>query len=126
MCGSRRAGLPWPDSDRAAPGLSGHVTAEELYASYRAWWRIGPTRRDYPYAVAIHNGITRAVWQIDRAGWVSHQRPGEQVRWAFVGAPAPAEIQDAFFGSIGRRVPTRRPNGGHVFGPQSSIAYWPE
>lgn len=117
----------WPDQDPEIPrefhGYRVGITPEELYASARAWWRIG--KRDYPYAVAVHNGITRAVWQIDPASWVSRQRDGERLRWAFEAGAAPAEIVDAFYGTIGRRVPTRRPDGRAVFGQSSAIAYWP-
>ncbi len=99
------------------------MTPEELYASARAWWRIG--KRTYRYAVAVRNGITRAVWEIDPSSWVSHQRPGEEVRWAFEGRPGKPEIVDAFVGPIGRRVPAQRPDGRRVFGQSSAIAYWP-
>lgn len=99
------------------------MTPGELYASARAWWRIG--RRDYPYAVAVHEGITRAVWAVEPSSWVSHQRPGEHVRWAFRASPAPAHIVEAFLGTIGRRVPARRSDGRAVFGQSSAIAYWP-
>ena len=118
----------WPTPDPTVPneghGYRADMTPEELYASARAWWRIG--KRNYRYAVAVHNGITRAVWEIDPASWVSHQREGERVRWKFDGTPAPPDIHDAFVGPIGRRVPARRPDGRHVFGQSSAIAYWPE
>lgn len=114
---------PDPDVPRIGHGYRPDMTPEELYASARAWWRIG--RRDYPYAVAVHEGITRAVWAIDPASWVSHRRPGEEVRWAFEGGPAPLEIVEAFVGTIGRRIPARRPDGRAVFGSQGAIAYWP-
>jgi hypothetical protein len=117
-----------PDPDLEVPrkghGFRPDMTPEELYASARAWWRIG--KRNYPYAVAIHEGITRAVWVIDPTSWVSHRRPGEQVRWAFEAEPAPADVHDAFVGAIGRRVPTERADGRRVFGRQGAIAYWPE
>jgi hypothetical protein len=114
---------PDPEVPRTGHGFRPDMTPEELYASARAWWRIG--RRDYPYAVAVHEGITRAVWAIDPASWVSHQRPGEEVRWAFEAGPAPAEVHEAFVGAIGRRVPAQRPDGRRVFGQSSAIAYWP-
>ena len=78
-----------PDVPRSGHGYRADITPDDLYASARAWWRIG--RRDYPYAVAVHEGITRAVWAIDPATWVAHQRAGEQTRWAFQAGPAPAE-----------------------------------
>jgi hypothetical protein len=121
--GSWRAD-PDPDVPRQGHGFRADMTPEELYASARGWWRIG--KRDYPYAVAVHNGITRAVWAIDPAAWASRQRAGERVRWAFEAVPAAEDIQDAFVGRIGRRLPSRRPDGRRVFGPQSAIAYWPE
>jgi hypothetical protein len=114
---------PDPDVPRSGHGYRPDMTADELYASTRAWWRIG--RREYPYAVAVHEGITRAVWAIDPGSWVSHQREGERLRWAFEGGPAPADIHDAFVGAIGRRVPARRPDDRVVFGRQGAIAYWP-
>lgn len=114
---------PDPDVPRTGHGFRPDMTPEELYASARAWWRIA--KRDYPFAVAVHEGITRAVWAINQASWVSHQRPGERVRWAFEASPAPPDIHDAFVGLIGRRVPARRPDGRVVFGRQGAIAYWP-
>lgn len=116
-----------PDHDPAIPrefhGYRPDITPQELYASARAWWRIG--RRAYPYAVAVHSGITRAVWEIDPSSWVSRQRDGERLRWAFEGVPAPPDIHEAFVGPIGRRVPALRPDGRVVFGRQGAIAYWP-
>jgi hypothetical protein len=74
-------------------GCRPDITPDEQYANARGWWRIG--KRTYRYAVAVHIGSTRAVWEIDPASWVSRQAPGENVRWAFEGVPAPAEIRDA-------------------------------
>lgn len=113
-----------PTVPREHHGYRPDITPEELYASARAWWRIG--KRTYPYAVAVHNGITRAVWAIDQSSWVSRQAPGENVRWAFEGVHAAPEVQEAFVGPIGRRVPARRPDGRRVFGQSSAIAYWPK
>lgn len=67
--------LGWwvPEDDQELP-RQGHgykigITAHELYNSARAWWVIGERRLEYPYPVAVFQGITRAVWVIDHRSW---------------------------------------------------------
>jgi uncharacterized protein len=123
--------LGWwvPEDDRELPrqghGYKAGITAQELYDSSRAWWVVGDRRLEYPYAVAVFQGITRAVWVIDHKSWKSWQRPGSKTRWAFDGMPAPDLVREAFIGKVGRRIPATRPAGGSVFGSGNPIAYWP-
>ena len=101
----------------------------ELYDSARAWWVLNPKRAaDYQYAVAIHGGVTLAVWEIDTASWRAWNAPTmgrSGRRWAFEGRAASSEVQDAFVGRDGRRVPRLRPTGTPLFGAGNPIAYWP-
>jgi hypothetical protein len=112
---------------RLGVGFRSGMTPDELYKSARAWWNLSPRRAaNYPYAVAIHRGITRAVWEIDSGSWRSWEpRPGRRLRWSFVGHPAPAAIHDQFVGELGSRVPERRPDGRATFGQANPIGYWP-
>lgn len=51
----------------------------DLYKVTREWWRMKPGRADW--AFAVYNGIVRAVYRIDPAGWTSDERG----RWRFSG-----------------------------------------
>jgi hypothetical protein len=126
--------LGWwtPENDTELP-RSGHgykpgLGPQELYDSMRAWWVMGERRRSYQYAVAIFQGITREVWEIDQRSW----RPWNSVidgrartRWSFEGRPVREEIREEFIGRVGKRIPSTRPGGGSVFGSGNPIAYWP-
>jgi len=127
--------LGWwtPDDDRELPrrgyGFHPGMTESDLYDSTRAWWVLNPSRASsYRYAVAVYQGVTRGVWEIDPSSWRSSDVPTRgrsKQRWAFAArAPSP-EVQDAFVGRIGHRIPRTRPAGGAVFGSGSPIAYWP-
>ena len=111
---------------RTAWGFWPGMTHRELYDSVRAWWVLDRERVErYPYAVAVHRGVIRGVWEIDHTSWRHWDNaPGRaRRRWAFEGRPAPPDVQVAL---IGRRIPTTRPNGKPLFGSGSPIAYWPE
>jgi hypothetical protein len=117
-----------PQTGRPGHGYRSGMTDDELLESVRAWWVLDPKRAEnYAFAVAVHNGITRAVWEIAPGSWRSQSSlaPGQKPRWSFRGRPAPAHIHEEFVGRIGRRVPALRPNGKSVFGQASPIAYWP-
>jgi hypothetical protein len=78
-----------------------------LYEATRAWWKVGPQRRDLTspkaphYAFAVFRGVVRAVYRID--DWVDpsadtiaedHRRAG---RFAFVGQRA-ADLEAQYVG----------------------------
>lgn len=122
----------WVDEYDADTGRPGHgyrsdLPPAQVLESIRAWWVLDPKRAaKYRYAVAVHDGITRGVWEIEPGSWTSWTpRPGRPLRWRFDGREAPAEIQEEFVSRIGRRVPALRPDGRAVFGSGSPIAYWP-
>ena len=114
---------------RAGYGYRDGMALVELYDSARAWWVLNPTRAaNYRYAVAVHDGITRGVWEITEDSWRAWDataRGRSRRRWAFEATPASAEVQEAFVGSDGRRIPRLRPGGGPLFGAGNPIAYWP-
>ena len=47
---------------------------EALYEATRVWWRMGSRRLEADYAMAVHGGVVRAVYKIDK--WVN---PTEEV-----------------------------------------------
>jgi uncharacterized protein len=127
--------LGWwtPDDDNELPrrafGFRPGMPQGELFDSTRAWWVLSRKRvTAYPYAVAVYQGVTRGVWEISHSSWrpwADYRRGRSKLRWAFDGQVASTDVQDAFVGRIGRRIPPQRPAGGAVFGSGSPIAYWP-
>jgi len=112
-----------PSVPRHGYGFKRGMTPEALYDSTRAWWRLSTSRsREFEYAVAVFQGVTRGVWTIDHSSWRSAGG-----RAMFRGHPLGPEedVFDAFIGTIGRRVPTLRSDGRAVFGSGQPIAYWP-
>ena len=63
----------------------------ELYEITRKEWRLNP-RRDPDYAFAIHGGVVRGVFRIDR--WEPGVQPG---RWMFEGT-ADDEMERRYVG----------------------------
>jgi hypothetical protein len=119
-----------PDDDRELPrrgyGFRYGMTDAELLDSTRAWWVLSlPRAERYRYAVAVHGGITRGVWEIEPGSWrqaspATARRLGRSARrFAFAGLQAPADVRAAFVGPEGRLVPAPGP-----FGSGSVIAYW--
>lgn len=129
--------LGWwtPDDDHELPrqgyGFRPGMTpaSQELYDSTRAWWVLSqPRAAKYTYAVAVYQGFTRGVWEIDQHSWRFSDSPARgrtNRRWAFEGRRPTPEVFEVFVGRLGRRVPALRPGGGAVFGTGSPIAYWP-
>jgi hypothetical protein len=127
--------LSWwmPEEDKELPrqgfGYRVGMTPRELYDSTRAWWPINQARAaSYPYAVAVHFGVTRGVWEIDQASWRAWDMRvagRSRTRWAFEGTIPQPDVIDAFIGRVGRRVPATRTDGRALFGSGSPIAYWP-
>ncbi len=105
------------------------ISGSDLYDSTRAWWVLSRKRVvAYPYVVAVYQGITRGVWEVDHSSWRSwtdYRRGKSKLRWAFDGRVASPDIAEAFVGRIGHKIPSQRPGGGAVFGTGSPIAYWP-
>jgi hypothetical protein len=118
---------PDPDTGRLGYGFRPDMTPAELYESVRAWWVLDPKRAEgFQYAVAVHQGITRGVWEITPGPWkASSPRPDGSTRWSFDGTPATHDIVDAFVGANGKRIPRFREDGRNVFGQANPIGYWP-
>lgn len=112
---------------RPGYGYRPNMTPDELYESVRAWWVLDPKRAEgFRYAVAVHQGVTRGVWEIKTGSWKQAiLRPGESLRWSFEGGEAPTEIVEEFVGATGKRVPRFREDGRNVFGQANPIGYWP-
>ena len=105
-----------PGSFRPGHGYREGMSQEELTQSTRAWWaNISPAnveRRGIRHAVAVHDGVTRAVMTI--GAWIQRGN-----RWAFAATPlAHGSIFDEWVGPLGRRVSFER-------GSQSPVTYWP-
>lgn len=119
----------WSPGEDAQLSRQGHgyyhgMSNKDLYHSTRGWWRIDTERaQDYPRAVAVFQGVTRAVYRINHSSW-RRTRNGERV--AFEGRRMHSgPVFDAFIGERGKRVPPQRATGNAVFGTASPIAYWP-
>jgi hypothetical protein len=103
------------------------MSDEELYQSVRGIWRLNAVRAErYRFAVAVHPGVTRGVWEIDHGTWRQHPDHNGVLRWAFRGTSIDRGPEfEAFVGARGRAIPERRPDGRSTFGSQAVIAYWP-
>jgi hypothetical protein len=92
------------------------MSDRDLYDSARCWWRLDPQsarRRGIGHAVAVHQGITRALFTIER--WTRRV----DGRWCFDGE----RVREGtlFEEAVGER-------GRQVTFPQGSanpIRYWP-
>jgi hypothetical protein len=63
------------------------------------------TARNYPYAVAVHAGLTRGVWEIDHDSWRQYRDLKGRYRSAWPGKrPTSGPVFEAFLGSEGRRT----------------------
>lgn len=120
--------VPNPDLGRRGHGYFPGISEEDLYQSIRGIWHINLNRvRAYPYAVAVHEGITRGVWEIDHSSWRQFLDHNRNPRVGFEGeAITSGDVFDAFVGPLGHRIPRLRADGRHVFGNQAVTAYWPE
>jgi hypothetical protein len=125
----------WQDSKESVAGArarQGHgfkrewydpaIRAAEIAAvemSTSAWWVVNPAevdRRGIGHAVAVHRGVTRALFEIVADSWVS-----EGGRHAFIGAPVLAgETFHEVIGPHGHRVTDK------ARGSQNPISYWPK
>ena len=115
---------PWRDfpevieKGHTRPGYGWRLgmTTDEVYASARAWWKLDQpnlAKRGIDHAVAVANGVTRAVFQIDR--WIQR----DDGRWAFAGRVINSgPIFDSYVGPLGKKVAFAR-------GSQAPVTYWP-
>jgi hypothetical protein len=103
---------------RVGKGWRRGVSDAELHDSVRAWWRLSPRsieRRGVHHAVAVHEGVTRAVLEIDAESWTSR----DDGRWLFAGKLLRSGgVFDAYVGPLGRRVPRTK-------SAQNPVTYWP-
>lgn len=106
--GAQRTGRGWHEG----------VSDVDLYNSVRGWWEISPTTvaaRGVRYAVAVHEGVTRMVVEIDPAGWVQRS----DGRRLFAGKVLHSgSVHEGYIGRVGRRVP-------FATNSQNPITYWP-
>ena len=114
----------WRDMDeeiepgvwRRGNGYYPDMHLDELVDATRAWWKISPRsvhQRQIRHAVAVHNGVTRAIMQI--GGWT--RRDDGRQAFAATAVLKGAEF-DAWVGPVGRRVP-------FTTASQNPIVYWP-
>jgi len=105
-----------PGVYREGAGYREDMSLAELVDATRAWWRINPervAREGIHHAVAVHQGITRAVLVI--GSW----RRRADGRWAFAATPLTSgPVYDEWVGRSGRIVH-------FVKGNRNPIAYWP-
>lgn len=105
-----------PGVYRDGNGFRPGMTEQDLVNSTRAWWRMSPKtveRRNIHHAVAVHEGVTRAVMEI--GDWIRRN----DGRWAFAATPlGGGEVFDAWVGPLGRRVEFTK-------AAQNPITYWP-
>ena len=59
------------------------MTPEALYKATREWWRITPSHHNPQWALAVYQGIVRAVYRIER--WEQEPPTNRKRRWAFDG-----------------------------------------
>lgn len=101
---------------RAGNGYRPGMPVSELVDATRAWWKMSPAsvgQRDIEHAVAVHEGVTRAVMKI--GDWTQR----DDGRWAFAAEPIEeGPVFDAWIGNVGRRV-------AFVAAAQNPIYYWP-
>ncbi|MBW3671771.1 MAG: hypothetical protein KY432_08890 [Acidobacteria bacterium] len=83
------------------PRMEAHV----LYEATRGVWKIGKRREKARYAMAIYDGVVRAVYEIESwhpAGttdYATRERGTNwEGRWEFEAHPAPPEIQERYLG----------------------------
>ena len=102
---------------RSGHGWRPGMRPVELADSTRAWWKISARtieRKGVAHAVAVVDGVTRAVFTIDE--WIA---PRSDRRRAFRATPVLSGVAyDAYHGEIGVRVPIAQ-------GSQNPVTYWP-
>jgi hypothetical protein len=106
------AGIP----GRRGGGFYPGIAPIDLYNATRGMWKVSPRRikgLGIDHAVAVHRGVTRAVYRIDC--WFQDE-PSR--RWGFKGEEITSgPVFDAFVGPFGRRVPASK-------GAQNPVSYY--
>lgn len=102
---------------RAGSGSYPGMAPTELYDAVRGWWVGNPAavqRRRVRYVVAVIEGVTRAIYEIDE-----FIGPRSDKRWGFKGRQIrEGLLWDAYVGPWGRRVP-------FAAYAQNPLIYWP-
>lgn len=92
------------------PGMDAHA----LYEATRGVWKVGPRRTRATYAMAVYNGVVRAVYAIQRwhaAGSTEYTTRdrlelAQAGRWEFTGVAVDNEIASKYVGkSVSRYLP---------------------
>lgn len=125
--------LSYRTNEKYRSGFRDCDSPRDIVQSMRGWWELDPReveRLGIEHAVAFHQGVTRAVVEIDRWKWLEvkdddHHRkrvddlghdfdscawPAKQgIRWAFdvKSDRADDDVWDAWVGLDGKRVPDR-------------------
>lgn len=74
----------------------------DIYETVRSAWKVNLDRiKDYKYCFAVHNGVVKAVYEID---YWQKDHMGETKRFEFVGKKACDEIYNAF---VNTRIPAK-------------------
>ena len=107
---------------RERVGYHPDMSDEEIVMSTQAWWRISKDRikrENIQYAVAVYQGVTRAIMKI--GDWEKRRFPGSKLVRRGFSAEIIKEgtIYEAYVGELGKRVETFRK------GSQTPIYYWP-
>lgn len=104
-----------PGTFREGHGYRDGMSSRELLDSTRAWWKIDPdrvAREGINHAVALHQGLTRAVVTI---GDLFQRSDG---RWAFSATLLTGgQVFDEWVGPSGRSIDFER-------GEANPVAYW--
>lgn len=79
------------------------MTDDELYEATRQSWKCNPARNPQ-FALALYNGIVRAVYTIDSWDRVPRQPGDKWDRWAFRGVRA-SDVEDRY---VWRRAPDKQ------------------
>ena len=85
------------------------MSEDALYETTRVWWRVGPRRLKADYAMAVHDGVVRAVYKID--GWVKPteediaEAPNRVGRQGFVGHVDPEMEERYLFADVTSLLP---------------------
>lgn len=99
---------------------------EEIGCSVCAWWKIDPSRverNNIEYAVAVHRGVTRAVFRILPGTWEEQGgRRGfqfEPITHRKVTLSGERDLYDEVVGPYGHRIPEKKK------GDMAPLRYWP-
>ena len=107
---------------RKIVGYHPDMSDDEIVMSTQAWWRISKDRikrQDIQYAVAVYQGVTRAIMKI--GDWEEREfEESNSIRRGFSAEIIKeGTIYEAYVGELGKRVETFRK------GSQTPIYYWP-